>query len=122
MKSPQLLSSLALSLILAPLATVAFTGFTPAAAAPMLTPAPDDTEDVLYLADGRVLRGDIVSENRNEVVFRYIDRTLNMQTTLKFRPDEIDRIDRDVPLDGAAPVATDTREPSRTIARPIATR
>lgn len=81
----------------------------PAPARPMQDTAETDagdqddtaTEDVLYLLDGRVFHGRLVSESRSEIVFEFIDADLNMRATLRFTPDQVDRIARDVPLPDA---------------------
>ncbi|TDJ57963.1 MAG: hypothetical protein E2O40_02065, partial [Planctomycetota bacterium] len=38
----------------------------------------DETEDILRMVDGRVLHGRIISEDRYEIVFEYIDRRLGL--------------------------------------------
>ncbi len=65
-----------------------------------LAQADDDprTEDIVYMADGRVLHGQILSETQAQVIFQYIDRKLNLQAKLGLAREDIDRIDRDVPI------------------------
>ena len=78
-----------------------------------LAQADDDprTEDIVYMADGRVLHGQILSETSAQVIFQYIDRKLNLQTKLTLARENIDRIDRDVPIDD--PIETKAKVPSR---------
>ncbi len=66
------------------------------------------TEDILYMIDGRILHGQIISEEDGIVVFEFIDRNINIKTTLKIRKNEIERIDNDVPLEDAS--ASDEEE------------
>ena len=65
-----------------------------------LAQADDDrnTEDILYMVDGRILHGYIISETQSQVVFQYIDRKLNLQSRLTLELEDIDRIERDVAL------------------------
>jgi hypothetical protein len=76
------------------LALVALLGGAPAAA------ASDDaqTEDVIYMVDGRELRGQILEEKDDVIVFKYVDRNINIETTLTLLRDEIQSIERDVPI------------------------
>ena len=78
-----------------------------------LAQADDDprTEDIVYMADGRVLHGHILSETSAQVIFQYIDRKLNLQTELTLARENIDRIDRDVPIED--PIETKVKQPSR---------
>ena len=78
-----------------------------------LAQADDDprTEDIVYMADGRVLHGRILSETSAQVIFQYIDRKLNLQTKLTLARENIDRIDRDVPIED--PIETKVKGPSR---------
>ncbi len=57
------------------------------------------TEDIVYLLDGRVFHGQIVSEDRQKIVFRYVDRTINIATTLTFSQADIHKIERDQPVE-----------------------
>ena len=57
------------------------------------------TEDVVYMTDGRVLHGRIINESSSEVIFQYIDRKLNLQSKLTLARADIERIDRDVPIE-----------------------
>ncbi len=78
-----------------------------------LAQADDDprTEDIVYMADGRVLHGQILSETQAQVIFQYIDRKLNLQTKLTLARENIDRIDRDVPIED--PIETKVKGSSR---------
>ncbi len=75
-----------------------------AAAVTLVTPsltAGDEagqTEDILRMVDGRVLHGNIVSENSYEIVFEYIDRRLGLKTKLRLNADDVQKIERDVAI------------------------
>ncbi len=67
-----------------------------------LAQADDDqnTEDILYMADGRVLHGQIISETSNQVVFNItVNRSAKLFAKMTFSMSEIDSIERDVALD-----------------------
>jgi len=81
-------------------------GFAPSATSAAPVAASFDTEDVLYLEDGRVLRGRIVSEERLTIRFEVIDRTLNQRTTITVFKDKILKMERGVE------VAVETLEPA----------
>lgn len=58
------------------------------------------TEDILYLADGRVLHGQIISETRDEIVFNIaVNRSANLFAKMTFSMSEIDSIERDVAIE-----------------------
>ncbi len=59
----------------------------------------ETTEDIIYMVDGRELHGHILSESRSEIVFEYVDRNLKLRTKLKLDVDEIEKIERDVPIE-----------------------
>ena len=86
-----------------------------------LAQADDDprTEDIVYMADGRVLHGQILSETQAQVIFQYIDRKLNLQTKLTLARENIDRIDRDVPI--VDPIETTVKRSSRNKSKAIET-
>jgi hypothetical protein len=78
-----------------------------AVAAPVVVLAgPDEgqTEDILYMADGRELHGQILREDTREVHFQLIDKALGLKTSMTFPLSAIARIERDVPV-AAEPVA-----------------
>src|SRR5688572_5412396 len=54
------------------------------------------TEDILHMADGRVLRGQIISKTRTEVIFEYFDTKVNIKTRLKLAVENILKIEEDV--------------------------
>ncbi len=58
--------------------------------------ATEQTEDILRMVDGRVLHGRIISEDRYEIVFEYIDRRLGLKTKLRLNADDVLKIERDV--------------------------
>lgn len=78
-------------------------GFAFQADKPADTPAAAATEDVLHMNDGRVLRGQIVSETRTQIVFEYRDPKLNFSTKLTLNVDSIAMIERDVAVETAPP-------------------
>ena len=53
-----------------------------------------DTEDVIYMNDGRELHGQIISETKTQVVFDYKDPRLSIKTKLTLAVDDILHIDR----------------------------
>ena len=59
----------------------------------------EDTHDVLHMRDGRVLTGHIENESGDRIVFRYVDRTINIATTLTLNRADILTIERDVPTE-----------------------
>ena len=60
------------------------------------------TEDVLHMSDGRVLRGQIISETRSDIVFEYRDPKLNLNAKMTLSKENIALIERDQPIEGAA--------------------
>ncbi len=56
----------------------------------------EQTEDILRMEDGRVLHGRIISEDRYEIVFEYIERRLGLKTKLRLNIDDVQKIERDV--------------------------
>jgi len=58
--------------------------------------ATEQTEDILRMNDGRVLRGRIISEDRFIIVFEYIERRLGLRTKLRLNADDVLKIERDV--------------------------
>jgi hypothetical protein len=78
---------------------------------------PDDaTEDILYLVNGDKLHGEIISEDRNFVEFKYTDDRVNIKMTRKFSHDEIEKIERDQPVD-AKPAASETKKKPNRVKR-----
>ncbi len=76
--------------------------------------ADQETQDILHMRDGRVLTGEIKEEVGDRIVFRYIDRTLNIATTLEFDRSEVLQIERDVAINtGAGDQRAEPREPRR---------
>ena len=55
-----------------------------------------DTEDILYMADGRILHGQILSENDLEVVFEYTHKALGITTKLTLQKENVSKMDRNV--------------------------
>jgi hypothetical protein len=78
------------------------------------------TEDILYMADGRVLHGQIVSEDAGTLVFEYIDRASKIRSKLTIRKETIAEIKRDVPIDSATPAAPGSAPSSSSATAPAA--
>jgi hypothetical protein len=80
-----------------------------APAAPQTPPAGDKpaaakaqaTEDIIYMRDGRVLHGQIIEENSQQVVFEYRDKNINVKTKLTLRMADVAEVQRDVPVTAA---------------------
>ena len=91
-----------------------------AAAVPAIVAAgPDEqnTEDILYMVDGRELHGQILSENTREVVFELVDAALGLRSKMRFPLSAIARVDRDVPVE-AGPAADVKRSSGRATTKP----
>jgi len=56
------------------------------------------TEDVVYMRDGRVLHGQILSQTSKFIVFEYQDAALKMKTKMNLQIEDIAEIQRDQPL------------------------
>jgi hypothetical protein len=56
------------------------------------------TQDIVHLADGRVLEGKILSEKGGVIVFEYVHRRLGISTTLKLNSADVVKLERDVPI------------------------
>ena len=69
-----------------------------------------DTEDVLYLKDGRVLRGNVVKEDEATIRFEYVDRKLGLSTPITVFKYDVVRLDRDVEIVGGSESETKVRE------------
>ncbi|HWB19339.1 MAG TPA: hypothetical protein VG711_03495 [Phycisphaerales bacterium] len=74
--------------------------------------AQQQTEDILYMADGRVLHGKIISETRSEIVFKYVDQQLNLSAQLTLQRADITDIKRDVPVEAPASATPDSTNTS----------
>ncbi|QOJ18065.1 MAG: hypothetical protein HRU76_10910 [Phycisphaeraceae bacterium] len=72
----------------------------------------DVTEDVLYLTDGRVLRGKILSESRTDVRFEIHDRRTGLKSAMTIFRDQIREIKRGVPVEGAESKPADAGAPA----------
>lgn len=55
-----------------------------------------DTEDILYMADGRILHGQILSENDLEIVFEYTHKALGITTKLILQKENVSKTERNV--------------------------
>jgi hypothetical protein len=66
------------------------------------TDEPTETEDILYMVDGRILHGQIISENADEVVFELVVESIGLRSRLTYRMSEISKIERDVPQQAQA--------------------
>ena len=83
-----------------------------------LAQADDDqnTEDILYLVDGRVLHGQIISETKDEVVFNItVNRKANLFAKMTFSMTEIESIERDVSFDGQIDQAAKKKKTHRSL-------
>ncbi|TVQ54117.1 MAG: hypothetical protein EA377_06490 [Phycisphaerales bacterium] len=72
----------------------------------------ENTHDVLHMRDGRVLTGQIKEETGDRIVFRYVDRTINISTPLTLNRADILKIERDVPTESEP--AEDRPQPRET--------
>ena len=71
------------------------------------------TEDVLHMADGRVLHGQIVSETPQAIVFDYLNEDLGISVTMNLPKAAILKVERDVEVaDPAAEQAPETKTSS----------
>ncbi len=59
--------------------------------------------DVIYMKDGRVLKGEIVRENTRLIVFEYVDPELGFETAITVPASQIMKIERNVKGDLDAP-------------------
>jgi hypothetical protein len=66
-----------------------------------------DGQDVIHMRDGRRLTGRIISEDNNQIVFRYVDPNLNLQTTITLQRRDILEIERNVQTDRDDDVSID---------------
>src|SRR6185503_7357023 len=57
-----------------------------------------NTEDIVYMEDGRELHGKIVSETPTQIVFDYVDRKSNLKSRMTLDKDKITTIHRNVEL------------------------
>ena len=80
----------------------------------------EQTEDILRMADGRVLHGRIISEDRYEIVFEYIERRLGLKTKLRLNTDDVQKIERNVVI--AIDTAVTTKKSGRHRASATASR
>jgi hypothetical protein len=78
----------------------------------------EGTEDVLYMEDGRVLHGHILSETSKTIVFEVVNRRLNLRSTLAISRDDIAQIERGVEIGEVAVVEPTTRRPAAVTSRP----
>jgi len=60
---------------------------------------PQNTEDVLHLTDGRVLRGEILEETESSVRFEYVNRDTGIRGVQTISKSQIIEIEHDVPID-----------------------
>lgn len=65
------------------------------------------TEDVIYMVDGRELRGKILEESRGQIIFEYRDPNINITTKITLQASQIAHIDRNVPIEGMGDEAFD---------------
>ncbi len=91
------------------LSTIASVAAMPEAAVAQSQDAVQQTEDVIYLEDGRMLTGKVISETNTEVVFEIINRELNIRSKMTFDAKEVTRIRRDVPVENPTNTVDTTR-------------
>lgn len=77
--------------------------------APAAVLVDDETQDIIYLSDGRVLNGQIVSETSDEIIFLYLNAELRIETRMTLKKYNVSKIDRDVPVE--SPAADDVVDP-----------
>lgn len=58
-----------------------------------------ETVDIIHMRDGRELTGQILQEDASQVVFRYRDPNLNLETTITLQRRDIVEIERDVAVE-----------------------
>lgn len=95
--------------------------FAPASAAAVSLLVADETEDVLVMRDGRVLRGRVLEEGRDSVLFELAVEGIRSQ--VRYARADIDAIRRNVPVekkDEAVPDRTDPGTGGRTERTPEA--
>ena len=63
--------------------------------------AEPETEDVIFMVDGRELHGHIIKETSTRIVFEFVDRKLKLRTKLTLALDDIAHIERDVTIEEA---------------------
>ncbi len=63
-----------------------------------------NTVDIVHMRDGRELTGKILNEDSAQIVFRYIDPNLNLETTLTLQKRDILEIERDVAIGSDSPL------------------
>ena len=69
------------------------------------------TEDVLFMRDGRILHGQILEETRTEIVFEYVDPSINITTKLRLLRIDVEKVERDREL-AVQPAEPDSVKPS----------
>lgn len=75
---------------------------------PSIAAAAADTEDVVYLSDGRVLHGRVISQSSSELVFEWVDKRGTSVSKIKLTLDmeKVLRVERDVAMTPAKPAAS----------------
>src|SRR5690554_6412838 len=68
----------------------------PTASAAVLIEDEPQTQDIIHMNDGRVLTGEIVSEDGDTIVFKYVDPNIRIQSQLTLYKSDILAIERDV--------------------------
>ncbi|MCZ6834770.1 MAG: hypothetical protein O7G85_03255 [Planctomycetota bacterium] len=68
--------------------------------APLLPVLQDDgnTEDIVYMANGRILHGQILEETRDTIVFEYRNDKLGITTKMVLKKQNISKMDQDVAM------------------------
>ncbi len=84
----------------------------PTASAAVFIEDEPQTQDIIHMNDGRVLTGEIVSEDGDTIVFKYVDPNIRIQSQLTLYKSDILAIERDVAVkeEEPDPVAVDAEE------------
>ena len=72
--------------------------------------AEPETEDVIFMVDGRELHGHIIKETSTRIVFEFVDRKLKLRTKLTLALDDIAHIERDVTIEEVVKVGPAPRK------------
>ena len=75
--------------------------------------AEPETEDVIFMVDGRELHGHIIKETSTRIVFEFVDRKLKLRTKLTLALDDIAHIERDVTIEEAVKVGPAPRRKTK---------
>jgi hypothetical protein len=108
---------LALSSVLLLALTTALTVMVAAPAAVAQDEAAE-TEDIIHMLDGRELRGQILEEKKDAIVFKIVDRASGIGGKITILLEEIGEIQRDVPLTSTPDTAKKTKKRAAPTSQP----